>query len=184
MLRPALLFLAAAALMAGVLLLMGRGLICPCGYINLWAGADVGAEQSSQHLFDWYAPSHLIHGFAFYAGLWLLARRLPLDARFAIALLIEAAWELLENSAIIIERYRTVTVSSDYNGDSVVNSLADLLAMAAGFYLARILPVWLSVTLVIGFELLTAALIRDGLALNVLMLLWPLDAVLEWQQGL
>lgn len=182
--RPALIFLCLSALMAAVLYLMGRNLICPCGYVDLWAGPKIPATESSQHLFDLYTPSHVIHGLLFYAGLWLVLRRLPLDGRLAIALLIEAGWEILENSSIVIERYRTVTVSSDYNGDSVVNSLADLLAMTVGFYLARRLPVWASAALIIGFEVLTAWLIRDGLALNVLMLLWPSETILQWQQGL
>jgi hypothetical protein len=173
---------ALAVLAAVALYLMGRNVICPCGYVQLWGG-DAPPEQSSQHLLDWYAPSHLLHGLLFYAGLWLVARRLSFAWRLAIAMAVETAWEVIENSAWVIERYRQVTVSFDYNGDSIVNMLADLAAMVAGFYLARVIPVWASVAIVIGFELLTAYLIRDGLALNVLMLLWPLDAVLEWQQA-
>ena len=164
------------------LLAAGRVPICECGYVKLWHGQTMSSE-SSQHLMDWYTPSHLLHGILFYGALWLVARRLDLGWRLAIATLVEAVWEIVENSDAIIERYRAVTISLDYFGDSVINSVADIVAMWAGFALARFAPVWVSVAVVIGFEALTIWLIRDGLALNVLMLLWPLDAVKAWQAG-
>ncbi len=167
---------------AAWLLWIGREPICTCGYVKLWHGQTMSAENS-QHIADWYTPSHLLHGLIFYAALWLVARRLAFGWRLAIATAVEAAWEIVENSDAIIERYRAVTISLDYYGDSVLNSVADILAMIAGFYLARAIPVWASVTIVIGSEVLTAIVIRDGLALNVLMLLWPLDAVRDWQAG-
>lgn len=168
---------------AAMLLMMGRIPICKCGYIKLWHGQTFSAE-SSQHLTDWYTPSHLIHGFLFYGLLFLVARKLLLGWRLVIATIIEATWEMSENTTAVIEHYRAVTISLDYFGDSVLNSVADLGAMLIGFWLALRLPIWASICLIVGFEALTMILIRDGLALNVLMLLYPLDIVKEWQSAL
>ncbi len=167
---------------AAWLLLIGREPICTCGYVKLWHGETMSSENS-QHIADWYTPSHVLHGLIFYAGLWFFARNLPFGWRLSIATLIEAAWEIIENSDAVIERYRAVTISLDYYGDSVLNATSDIVAMLFGFWLARTIPVWASIALLIGAEVLTAIVIRDGLALNILMLLWPLDAVRDWQAG-
>lgn len=162
-----------------ILLWMGRVPWCDCGHVDIWG--TVGTDEASQQVMDWYTPSHLLHGFIFYAALWLVARRVSPGWRLVVATLVECAWEIVENTNAIIERYRAVTISLDYYGDSVLNSASDVLAMVLGFWLARKLPLWASVAIVIGFELLTMAIIRDGLALNVIMLLYPLDIIRDWQ---
>lgn len=178
--------LAAVALLAAATLLilwgMGRVPVCECGTVKLWYGAN-NTSETSQHITDWYTLSHVIHGFLFYAGAWLVLRNWSYGARLAVAVLIEGAWEVLENTPWIIERYRESTISLDYYGDSIINSAGDLAAMVLGFWLAARLPVWVTVALAIGFELLAAFVIRDNLSLNILMLLWPLDGVKAWQMG-
>lgn len=179
-LTPILITLGITLLTAAYLLWIGREPICKCGYVSFWHGQVVSAENS-QHLSDWYTPSHIIHGFLFYGALWLVARRLSFGWRLSIATLVECLWELIENSDAVIERYRTVTISLDYYGDSVINTVFDVFAMILGFWLAARLPVWATVALIVLFEGMTMLIIRDGLALNVLMLLWPIDGIAQWQ---
>ena len=170
------------------LLAMGRVAICACGTIKLWWGVVQSAENS-QHIADWYSFSHVIHGLLFYFFAWVLWQRWtlfggrPANWALPIAVAFEGFWELLENSPLIIDRYRAVTVSFGYEGDSVLNSLSDIGFMALGFWIASKLPWQASLILAIVFELFTLAMIRDNLTLNVLMLVWPLEAVRQWQGG-
>jgi len=173
-------FLLAAT--AALLYLMGRPLICTCGAIDLWVG-EPNSSRTSQMLSDWYSPSHIVHGFLFFAGLWLVGRRWPLERRFLVALAIEAAWEIVENTPLIINRYREETAALGYTGDSVLNSMSDIAMMGLGFLLARRLPVWASVVVVLILELVPLLVIRDNLTLNVWMLLAPNDALKAWQSG-
>ena len=167
---------------AGSELLMGRVPICKCGYVLLWHSA-VFSSENSQHLFDWYTLTHILHGFGFYFLIWIVDRKkkLSFSARIILAVFLEAGWEVLENSAFIINRYRAVTISLDYFGDSVINSMGDIVAMALGFFLASRLRVSISVVFVIVIELFLAYFIGDNLTINLIMLIHPFDALRHWQ---
>ena len=177
---PLFILIAGLAIIVAIMLAMGRPPICTCGTVELWG--EVGPKQS-QMLADWYSPSHIIHGFLFYALLHLLWRGAPVERRFVAALALEAAWEIAENTPMVIDRYREATIALGYSGDSVINSISDVGWMMLGFGLARRLPVWASVAIVIVLELVPLIVIRDNLTLNVIMLVAPSEAILNWQAG-
>jgi hypothetical protein len=174
--------LALVGVTAALLLLMGRVAWCECGTVKLWHGVKLSSENS-QHLTDWYSLSHIVHGIVFYAGLWLVARHWPMGLRAVAAIMIAALWEIAENTEFVIHHYREVTISSDYNGDSIVNSMADIGFMLVGFMLAGRGPPWMTAMTAAGLEINPAWAIHDNLMLNVLMLLWPLEAIKAWQMG-
>ena len=164
------------------LLWMGRVAICKCGYVKLWHGVVMSSENS-QHIADWYSFSHIIHGFLFYGALWYFGRGWSFGSRLFLATMMECGWEVFENTDFIINRYRETTISLDYYGDSVLNSLCDSLAMILGFIAASRLPVLVIVGLGLAMELIVGAIIRDNLTLNIVMLLWPFEFLKNWQSG-
>ena len=168
---------------AGVLHLMGQPWWCPQGDPALWS-SQVQSAHNSQHLADPYTLTHVLHGFAFYAVLWALAAgRMAQRDRFVLAMLVEGAWELFENTDFVINRYREATISLDYFGDSVTNSLGDILACAIGYVAAMAIPTGASIATFAGIEVVLILWIRDSLLLNILMLVWPVEAIRIWQSG-
>jgi hypothetical protein len=171
-----------SAIAAAAERLMGRLWLGPDGRFGLWEG-DIWSSEQSQRLVDPYSFSHVVHGFLFYALLWLVARRVPLRYRLVLAVALEAAWEILENSPIIINRYRAVTISLGYVGDSILNSMSDVLMMAIGFALASRLRWWASVAVIVAFEVGMLLWVRDNLTLNILMLVHPIESIKAWQSA-
>jgi len=167
---------------AAINLSMGRLPFGPDGRVGLWEG-DIWSSEQSQRIADPYTFSHMIHGMLFYAFLWLVAPRMPVRYRFLAALFLEASWEVLENSPIIINRYREVTISLGYVGDSVLNSVSDIFFAGLGFIFAwrARLPVVIGV--ILAMEIGTALWVRDNLTLNVIMLVHPIEAIKEWQSA-
>lgn len=161
---------------------LGRVWWCACGQ---WypVSLNVNSMHNSQHLLDAYSLSHVLHGILFFGLLWPLRGRINLGWRFAIAAAIEIGWEMMENSPIIIDRYRTATMALGYTGDSIVNTLGDIASFLVGFWIAKKVGLWWSVILFIVVELAMLWWMRDNLTLNVLMLLWPIDAIRQWQSG-
>ena len=169
-------------LLATALLLMGRVPWCTCGYVKLWHG-EVMSSENSQHLIDWYSFTHIVHGFGLYGIFWLVGRDWPMRLRLLLAMAVEVSWEIVENTDFVIERYRETTIALHYYGDSVVNSVGDVLFCVAGLLLAARLPVWATLTLALALEVALAYVIRDNLTLNIIMLIRPFEAIKAWQSG-
>lgn len=161
---------------------MGHPWICTCGFVKFWHG-DVFSSQNSQQIADWYTFGHVNHGILFYAVAIFLAPRASFNFHAIAVSFTGLLWEVIENTNLIIERIRAVTMSLDYYGDSVINSVFDSIFMLGGVFLARRVPLWASAGFVLGSEVLTTALVRDGLALNTLMLIYPIEAVKAWQMA-
>jgi hypothetical protein len=175
---------AVAILGAHVLVLRaeGRRWWCACGSPALWT-SDARGPHNSQHLLDPYSFSHVTHGVLFYGLLWVVARRVAPHWRFCMAVGLEAVWEMAENSDAVIDRFRAGTAAVGYHGDTVANSVGDMLCCALGFVLARRLGLLWSVVLAVVIEAALLIWIRDNLPLDVLMLVWPSDAIKAWQAG-
>lgn len=174
--------IAALIVQAGALWALGRPLLCACGEFKLWEG-DAASPGLSQQLTDWYSFTHVIHGVLFYFLLWLAAPGLSVGQRFMIALALEVGWEILENTPFAIRHYRKQPPAQDYAGDSIVNSLADTLAMALGFVLAWRLPVLAVIAISVLLEVGVALNIRDNFTLNVLSFIYPFEFIRRWQNG-
>ncbi len=179
-------FLMLTVLAVTILELSWQGRIWWCKWdspILLWS-SDAWSKHSSQHLFDPYSFTHVLHGLLFYAALFLIfRRRLSLAWLLFITVLAESGWEILENSKAVIERYRTATFSLDYFGDSIANSFGDVLSCAAGFLVAHKLAFWRSLFLFALVEIILIFTIRDSLLINIIMLIHPIEAVKAWQTG-
>ncbi len=172
--------MAIIAVMAGIEYGFGRSPLGPDGRFGWWDN-NIWGSENSQRVADVYSFSHMIHGMLFYGGLWLFARELPVRYRFLIAVLLEASWELLENSPIIINRYREATIAQGYVGDSILNSSCDVLMATLGFWLANRLKLRVTIALILVMELGCLLWVRDNLTLNILMLIHPFESIKAWQ---
>lgn len=179
---PGLALVGVVALMVVQLARQGRLWVCACGRIALWAG-DIWSAENSQQLFDPYTFTHLLHGVAFFWLLSWLLPRVPLAWRLSLAIAIESAWEVVENAPFIINRYREGTAALGYEGDSILNSFGDVLMCGVGFMVAYYLGWRKSLALFIITDLLLLLWIRDGLILNIIMLIYPIEAIRVWQMG-
>lgn len=167
---------------ACVLYVLGQPALCECGYVKVWEGV-VASVGNSQHFFDWYTFSHIIHGILFYAVVRKFFPRLPVHWIMAVAVGIEVAWEILENTPMVIEHYRNQALAQGYMGDSILNSLSDTFAMVVGFLLAWRLPAWASVGVILVLEVYVGYQIRDGLLLNIINFAYPFEFIERWQMG-
>jgi len=158
----------------------GRRILCACGHIALWV-SDWCSSNTSQQLLDPYSFTHVLHGFLFFWLIALLFRRMPRAWQFLLALLLESAWEVFENTSFVINKYRTETAALGYQGDTIVNSLGDLACALLGFVIARQLGVRRSLIVFVLIEVVLSFWIHDSLLLQILMLIRPVEAIKLWQ---
>jgi hypothetical protein len=170
------------AVQVGALWALGQPWISASGRILLWSNNPLSPE-TSQQIADWYALSHIVHGFLFYWLLKLVCPRLPLGVRLLLAMGLEIGWEIAENTPMVIEAYRQQALAIGYKGDSILNSVMDTLMAALGFLFASRAPAWVTVAAGVGMEVLAAIVIRDGLVLNILNFLYPIPFIERWQAG-
>jgi Protein of unknown function (DUF2585) len=165
-----------------MLRLEGRRWWCACGSQALWI-SDAWGPHTSQHFLDPYSFSHVTHGIVFGGLVWLFARSRPFGWQFCCALALECIFELAENSDAVVARFRAATAAAGYEGDTVLNSLGDILSCALGIVLARRLGFWWSLALAAAIEAVLLVWIRDNLLLDIVMLINPIEAVRAWQVG-
>ena len=182
-LLPLILSVVITIVMALVLLGQGRIWWCKSGDWAIYINQAWGSSHTSQHLFDPYTFTHILHGFLFFWIIGLAFKKLSVGWRVFIATVAEAAWEVFENSSFIIEKYRENTASLDYFGDSIMNSVGDVLACAFGFWIAYKVGWWRSLVFFIVVEIALLVCIKDSLLLNILMLIYPLDGIKHWQMS-
>lgn len=176
------LFVTLLFLQGAVLLLLGQPAICTCGYVKLWEGMVLSSGMS-QHIFDWYTFSHIIHGFVFYFLLWHFFPKMPFTHRLLLSLGIEITWEIAENTPWVINAYRQQALAQGYTGDSIINSLFDSLSMLFGFLLAWKVPAKITVCVAVFLEFWVGYVIHDNLTINILNFIYPLEFIRRWQAG-
>ncbi|MFV1877508.1 DUF2585 family protein [Nioella sp.] len=161
----------------------GQPLVCTCGTVELWVGS-IWDSGNSQHIADWYTLSHIIHGALIGLLGWALAGRMPFAWIYALAIVTGVGWEIVEHTTWVLDAFRATTINQGYLGDSVLNAVADYVFMMGGFALAcMIRPLW-SLLLIVVLELTASLIARDSLTLSTLSLVWPIEAMDQWQQEL
>ena len=165
-----------------ILQMQGRVWWCEAGDMVPWSW-NIWSTHNSQHIIDPYSFTHVLHGVIEFWLIGFVFRRMPIVWRLALAIFIESSWEVAENSTMVIERYRAATISLDYFGDSIINSIADIGCCATGFVIAYKLKFWRSLLLFLTTEALLIVFIKDSLVINIIMLLFPIDAIKNWQMS-
>jgi hypothetical protein len=179
---PIVAIIVSVILMVAGLYWQGRVWWCKQGDLAIWS-SDIVSAHNSQHFFDPYTFTHILHGFLYFGIVTFIFKEMPLRWKFFLVVVVECLWEGLENSSFVIERYRAATISLDYYGDSILNSISDVLSCIFGAFLAYKLKFWKSLALYILTEIILLLTIRDNLTLNIIMLIYPIEAIKVWQNG-